>query len=97
MQEPEKEDAGPVSPPNDNSKRHIMFSYSWADKDRVLKLQTLLLAFGFDVWRDETGSSLLPAMVGHTDDMMTKAVARSSHVVIFVRFVLCAVLAVVVF
>jgi hypothetical protein len=69
-----------VPPPPDPklSRQHIMFSYSWGYKsDHVIALEEKLKQLGYDVWRDETGSSVLPPLgVG--------AVENSSWIIIFV-------------
>jgi hypothetical protein len=64
-----------------------MLSYSWADSARpelVKALGQTLQAQGIDVWRDETGSSLVGPMSDSTDETMALAVEASSVVVICV-------------
>lgn len=64
-----------------------MLSYSWHHEARprlVIAVEKELRRQGCDVWRDETGSSLLPPMHGSTQDCMAQAVELSSIVVVFV-------------
>ena len=56
-------------------RRHIMLSYSWAaHKGLVALLAQELRRLGYDVWRDEEGSSILPKLEGDTDQRMAEAV-----------------------
>jgi hypothetical protein len=64
-----------------------MLSYSWGcNKDHVLALEQKLREKGYDIWRDENGSSVVPAMGvgGSTFECMASAVENSSWVIIFV-------------
>ena len=65
---------------------HVMASYSWTCKvDHVIRIcEILKTGFGLDIWRDETGSSILPPMLGHADERMAEAVDLSDWVIIFV-------------
>jgi hypothetical protein len=68
-------------------RKHVMLSYCWADaaKPELVKaLGKLLQEQGIDVWRDETGSSLVGPMSDSTDETMALAVEASSVVVICV-------------
>ncbi len=68
-------------------RKHVMLSYCWADaaKPELVKaLGNLLQEQGIDVWRDETGSSLVGPMSDSTDETMALAVEASSFVVICV-------------
>mmetsp|Transcript_12713 Transcript_12713/g.17346 ORF Transcript_12713/g.17346 Transcript_12713/m.17346 type:complete len:620 (+) Transcript_12713:226-2085(+) len=66
-------------------KKHLMLSYAWGcKKELVISLQEKLTSFGVEVWRDETGSSLLSKMQGATDDIMAKAIELSHTVVVCV-------------
>ena len=66
-------------------KQHIMLSYAWnANKKCVLELQSALQEKGYDVWRDETGSSIVPSMSGDTDSRMAEAIEASATVIICV-------------
>jgi hypothetical protein len=72
--------------------RHVMISYCWASSanpELVKALGQLLKQQGIDVWRDETGSSLVGPINDSTDETMALAVEASSVVVICVsqRFV----------
>jgi hypothetical protein len=67
--------------------QHIMLSYSWsANKDLVIAFGKKLQEMGYDVWRDEEGSSIMGpmSMTGNTLDAMTEAVEKSYTMVIFV-------------
>jgi hypothetical protein len=68
-------------------RKHVMLSYCWAGaaKPELVKaLGQLLQEQGVDVWRDETGSSLVGPMSDSTDETMALAVEASSVVVICV-------------
>jgi hypothetical protein len=57
------------------TRTHVMISYCWAArKDLVVSLVSNLRERGYDVWRDEDGSSLVSFMQGSTDDIMADAV-----------------------
>jgi hypothetical protein len=62
---------------------HIMFSYAWgAKKNLVIALGNKLKELGYEVWRDEEGSSLVkPAKGGDTVDIMTEAM-QNAHLMI---------------
>jgi len=65
--------------------QHIMISYSWASsKDFVVKVSAGLRKSGFDVWRDEEGSSLVRKMMGSSMEIMAQAIENADVVVIFV-------------
>jgi hypothetical protein len=65
--------------------RHIMLSYSWsASKPLVVSLGNKLKEMGYDIWRDEEGSSILPSMSGDVTDMMAEAIQLSHMMIIFV-------------
>jgi hypothetical protein len=75
------------TPQSSLRRKHVMLSYSWADAskpDLVKALGQLLREQGVDVWRDETGSSLVGPMSDSTDETMALAVEASSVVVICV-------------
>lgn len=66
---------------------HIMMSYCWnkdAKPGNVSKLGTTLRELGYDVWRDEEGSSLVPGMTGSTDERMGEALDAASFVIMVV-------------
>ncbi len=68
-----------------DSRRHIMLSYAWAAKKQlVIKLQQALRTIGYDVWRDEDGSSIVPAMSGGVYDRIAEAIENSYVVIICV-------------
>jgi GTPase SAR1 family protein len=74
----------PVNPTNPS---HIMLSYAWGcNKDHVIAMERKLKKKGYDIWRDENGSSIVPAMGvdGSTIQCMADAVQKSSWVIIFV-------------
>jgi GTPase SAR1 family protein len=74
--------------PNNRGKphaRHIMLSYCWGyKKDHVIALEGKLKQLGYDIWRDENGSSIVPPLAGDTDESMARAVEKSSLIIIFV-------------
>jgi hypothetical protein len=75
------------STPTSQRRKHVMLSYCWAGaaKPELVKaLGQLLQEQGVDVWRDETGSSLVGPMSDSTDETMALAVEASSVVVICV-------------
>ena len=57
-----------VSP--SKKKKHVMLSYCWAQQHLVIEFGTRLKNKGYEVWRDQEGSSLVPAMSGNTDERM---------------------------
>jgi hypothetical protein len=72
---------------NPTNPSHIMFSYAWGcNKDHVIAMERKLKEKGYDIWRDENGSSIVPAMGvgGSTFECMARAVENSSWVIIFV-------------
>jgi hypothetical protein len=72
---------------SDTVAQHVMLSYSWsANKDLVVAFGKKLREMGYDVWRDEEGSSVLGpmSMSGNTLDAMTAAVEKSYMMIIFV-------------
>jgi hypothetical protein len=78
----------PIGPPvNPTNPSHIMLSYAWGcNKDHVIAMERQLKEKGYDIWRDENGSSIVPAMGvgGSTFECMARAVEDSSLVIIFV-------------
>jgi hypothetical protein len=65
--------------------RHIMLSYAWgAKKDHVIALGKKLRALGYDVWRDEEGSTVVNAMSGDIVETMADAIQYSHMVVVCV-------------
>jgi hypothetical protein len=68
--------------------KHVMISYAWENHTpprMVTALQAQLIAMGYDVWRDETGSSLLGPMSSSGTDMyetMGQAVELSALVIL---------------
>ena len=66
------------------SQQHMMLSYCWDDKPRVLLFCQAMRARGIDVWRDEDGSKILGRMEGDVSARMAEAVERSHTVVCFV-------------
>ena len=68
-------------------RKHIMVSYCWSagsKPEQVKKMCEKLKAVGYDVWRDEGGSSVVGKMGGNIVDRMVEAVEKSSHVIICV-------------
>jgi hypothetical protein len=75
-------DAHSTATPLDTANKHIMLSYSWRfGKEKVVALASALRGAGFDVWRDEEGSSVMHPMGGCADDTMAKAVEKSFLVI----------------
>ena len=67
------------------ARQHIMLSYAWsAKKDLVVALERTLRDLRYEVWRDETGSGLVPSMSGATDDRMAEAIEAACVVVVCV-------------
>ena len=63
-------------------RQHVMISYAWgAKKELVVGMAVALRSLGYDVWRDEEGSEIVPSMSGDTDERMAQAI-ESSHTVI---------------
>jgi hypothetical protein len=82
-----KETTESDQPPPDTARRsHVMISYSWAcKKDHVVALDKKLRELGYDVFRDEEGSSLVPGVGdGAVEETMAKAVEYAHTVVICV-------------
>jgi GTPase SAR1 family protein len=76
-----------VPPVNPTKPSHIMLSYAWGcNKDHVIAMERKLKEKGYDIWRDENGSSIVPPMGvgGSTFECMARAVENSSWVIIFV-------------
>jgi hypothetical protein len=62
-----------------------MLSYAWGcKKELVVALELSLRDMNYEVWRDETGSSIVPSMSGATDDCMAEAIEASCVVVVCV-------------
>lgn len=67
--------------------QHIMLSYCWkasAQPELVKRLHAELAVKGYNVWRDEEGSLLVPSIHGSVDDRMAEAVENSAVVIICV-------------
>jgi hypothetical protein len=62
------------------SPKHVMMSYSWAQKPIVIELTSGLRLLGHDIWRDEDGSEVLGSMedIGGIYDGMSQAVESSN-------------------
>ena len=74
-----------ISPTKGTKSVHVMFSYAWGcGKERVMMLQQKLVELGYDIWRDETGSSIVDNMSGFTDDRMAEAIEASCTIIVFV-------------
>jgi hypothetical protein len=76
-----------VSLVNPTNPSHIMLSYAWGcNKDHVIAMEKKLKEKGYDIWRDENGSSIVPVMGvgGSTIQCMADAVQKSSWVIVFV-------------
>eukprot|EP01035_Chromulina_nebulosa_P024097 gene24097-31308_t len=67
-------------------KKHVLISYApGCRKELVGSLQESLIALGFDVWKDDTGSSLLQEMRRDSNnDIMAQAIEMSHTVVVCV-------------
>lgn len=69
------------------SHKHVMLSYCWgstANPAFVKQLATELRNLGYDVWRDEDGSTIVPAMSGSVNDRMAEAIEFSDTIVVCV-------------
>jgi DNA-directed RNA polymerase subunit F len=78
-----------ISPPGQPKKQHIMLSYSWhpsAKPHLVVQLQDELKHMGYDVWRDETGSLLVPPLAGCSmiEERLADAIEASDTIIICV-------------
>jgi hypothetical protein len=70
-----------VGPP----RQHVMVSYAWdGAKERVVRFCDALRQHQIDVWRDETGSSLLGPMADAVNAHMAKAVELCSTMIVCV-------------
>ena len=76
--------ASPAAATLGQQRWHIMLSYNWTHKEVVRAVHALLVAMGYDVWIDVSGSSVVGPMAGDSDDIMAQAVENSEVVVIFV-------------
>lgn len=65
-------------------KKHVMLSYSWAQKPLVKEMQQYLEQNGIITWRDEVGSPYVTKMEGNCLDVMAEAIESSSHFIVFV-------------
>jgi hypothetical protein len=65
---------------------HVMLSYAWGcNKKHVIAMEEKLKQLGYDIWRDENGSSIVPAMgIGGSTIQCMAMVENSSWVIIFV-------------
>ena len=50
-------------------KQHVYLSYAWGQKDFVVEFGKALKNKGYEVWRDEEGSALVPPMSGNISGM----------------------------
>jgi hypothetical protein len=65
--------------------KHVMLSYSWSvNKHLVVAVAQKFREMGYDVWRDEEGSSIMRPMSGDIVETMGEAVDKSYAVVVFV-------------
>ena len=54
-------------------RKHVMVSYAWgAKKELAAALAAELRSLGYEVWRDEEGSAIVPSMSGDTDERMAQ-------------------------
>jgi hypothetical protein len=68
-----------------NQPMHVMLSYSWAaNKKLVVKFANRLQALGYDVWRDEVGSSLVGPISGDVVESMAAAIQSSYMMIVCV-------------
>jgi hypothetical protein len=73
---------------NNNSAKHIMLSYcpsaSSSEKELVTTFGKQLKELGYDVWRDEEGSSILPApLLPENIDHISHVIDKSYAVIVF--------------
>ena len=65
--------AAPSSSGGSGVRKHVMISYAWgAKKELVVAFTAELRSLGYEVWRDEEGSTLVPSMSGDTDERMAQ-------------------------
>ena len=75
--------------------KHIMLSYAWkVGKPLVEALQAQLIGLGHDVWRDETGSSIVSSMQGDVLEKMSEAIENSHTIIMCISrwFTLCTII-----
>jgi hypothetical protein len=74
---------------NINSAKHIMLSYcsssssSLTEKELVIDFGKQLKEMGYDVWRDEEGSSLMPSLLPENIDHISHVIDKSYAIIIF--------------
>lgn len=73
-----------VRAPVKTKKKHIMISYCWANKPIAVEFSRVLRAMGYEIWRDEEGSSLVAPMGGDTDAAMAAAIDNSATLLVLV-------------
>ena len=67
--------AAPSSSGGSGVRKHVMISYAWgAKKELVVAFTAELRSLGYEVWRDEEGSTLVPSMSGDTDERMAQVI-----------------------
>ena len=70
---------------NSTVRKHVMISYAWgAKKELAVALAAELRLLGYEVWRDEEGSAIVPSMSGDTDERMAQAIEASHAVIVCV-------------
>ena len=75
----------PSSSSGSTVRKHVMISYAWgAKKELAVALAAELRSLGYEVWRDEEGSAIVPSMSGDTDERMAQAIEASHAVVVCV-------------
>ena len=66
-------------------RKHVMISYAWgAKKELAVALSAELRSLGYEMWRDEEGSVIVPSMSGDTDERMAQAIEASHAVIVCV-------------
>ena len=77
--------AAPNSSGANTVRKHVMISYAWgAKKELAVALAAELRSLGYEVWRDEEGSAIVPSMSGDTDEPMAQAIEASHAVIVCV-------------
>ena len=75
----------PSSSSGSTVRKHVMISYAWgAKKELAVALAAELRSLGYEVWRDEEGSAIVPSMSGDTDEPMAQAIEASHAVIVCV-------------
>ena len=73
LAQPENSAAPSSSSSGNTVRKHVMISYAWgAKKELAVALAAELRSLGYEMWRDEEGSAIVPSMSGDTDERMAQ-------------------------